>query len=91
MAASAKIKWKRIGAFVAELKDAMAPLTPTSARMKYAGSFGIDKDGGFNVGGKADADVTALVGGVPVSIEGGVHQEHDAQGKSDLELEINFG
>jgi len=92
MAASVKIRWKRIGAFVAEFKAAMEPLVPVKARMRFTGASAIDKDGGFNVGGKADvADVMTLVGGVPVAIEGGVHQEHDNQGKSDLEIEIEFG
>jgi hypothetical protein len=90
MAASAKIRWKRISEAVRELKESLAPLEPQKARLRIASNFAIDKDGGFNVGGKAELDVVALVDGVPVSVEGGVRQQHDTQGKSDFELEIEF-
>lgn len=92
MAASAKLRWKRISAFIEDTNKQLAPLVPVKARVKVVGSFAIDKDGGWNLGGKADiADVTTLVGGVPVAIEGGVEQKHDTQGKSDLEIEIEYG
>ena len=90
--AKVKIRWKKIAAFVAEISEALAPLVPIRARVKFTGASAIDKEGGFNVGGRADiADVMTLAGGVPVGIEGALTSEHDNQGKSDLEIEIEFG
>lgn len=92
MAASARVPLKKLKGFIRDLTDVLEPLKPVKAHLKYVGSFDIDKDGGWNLGGKADiADVTTLVGGVPVAIEGGVRQAHDTQGSADLELEIEFG
>lgn len=92
MAASAKIPLKRLKGFIRDLADVLEPLKPVKAHIKYVGSFDIDKDGGWNLGGKADiADVTALAAGAPLDLQGGVEEKHDTQGSADLELEIEFG
>lgn len=92
MPGAARVRYKKIAAFVEEVCEAFAQrgLRPQRAKVRVRADSAIDKDGGFNVGAKADiADVTAL-SGVPVGVEAGVESKWDAQGRSDLELEVEF-
>jgi hypothetical protein len=90
--AKARTPLKQLPWVIREVSQALAPLKPISARLKYTGSLDVDNEGGASLGAKADmADVSAvLTGGVPLSVDAGWRSGHDNQGSADWELEVTF-
>jgi hypothetical protein len=92
MGAKARTPLKMLPRLVADLREALQPLQPKSAKLKYSGTLDVDNEGNWSLGGKADAaDLITLVGGVPVSVEAGGGGKHDNQGTADWQLEVDFG
>lgn len=95
MGAKARTPLKAMDNLVNDLKRALG-LKPLKASLKYTGTLDVDNEGGWNLSGKASADVAdviTLVGGVPVKAEAeaGLRGQHDNQGSADWSLEVEFG